>query len=171
MADKTNKSGMYNAIISEIFRRHYQEGITNFEFNRSEFIEVAQSLNIPPPKNLGDVLYSYRFRRELPKAISDTAPNSLEWVIELAGQGVYRFKRSPINRIIPNPHLICIKIPDSTPEMISKYALTDEQALLAKVCYNRLINIFLGITTYSLQNHPLPIGFEQRYFKRRLRTI
>jgi hypothetical protein len=31
--------------------------------------------------------------------------------------------------------------------------LTDEQALLAKVRYNRLIDIFLGVTAYSLQNH------------------
>ena len=31
--------------------------------------------------------------------------------------------------------------------------MSDEQALLAKVRYNRLIDIFLGLTTYSLQNH------------------
>ena len=29
----------------------------------------------------------------------------------------------------------------------------DEQALLTKIRYNRLIDIFLGITAYSLQNH------------------
>jgi len=45
------------------------------------------------------------------------------------------------------------RIPDSTPEVVFRYALSDEQALLAKVRYNRLIDIFLGITTYSLQNH------------------
>ena len=31
--------------------------------------------------------------------------------------------------------------------------LGDEQALLAKIRYNRLIDIFTGITCYSLQNH------------------
>jgi hypothetical protein len=46
-----------------------------------------------------------------------------------------------------------IKVPDATPEIISAWALTDEQSLLAKVRYNRLIDVFLGITTYSLQNH------------------
>jgi len=46
-----------------------------------------------------------------------------------------------------------IKIPDNTPEIIAAYALDDEQALLAKVRYNRLIDIFLGLTTFSLQNH------------------
>lgn len=45
------------------------------------------------------------------------------------------------------------KIPDATPEIISKYALSDEQALLAKIRYNRLVDVFLGITAYSLQNH------------------
>jgi hypothetical protein len=35
----------------------------------------------------------------------------------------------------------------------SMYALGDEQALLAKLRYNRLIDIFTGVTCYSLQNH------------------
>jgi len=35
----------------------------------------------------------------------------------------------------------------------SRYALSDEQALLAKIRYNRLIDIFTGLTCYSLQNH------------------
>lgn len=37
--------------------------------------------------------------------------------------------------------------------MVAKYAFGDEQALLAKVRYNRLIDIFTGLTCYSLQNH------------------
>jgi hypothetical protein len=46
-----------------------------------------------------------------------------------------------------------VKIPDSTPGVISEYALTDEQALLAKLRYNRLVDIFTGVACYSLQNH------------------
>ena len=42
---------------------------------------------------------------------------------------------------------------DATPQLIRAYALDDEQALLAIVRYNRLIDTFLGLTTYSLQNH------------------
>ncbi|MEW5874300.1 MAG: hypothetical protein AB1752_03860 [Candidatus Zixiibacteriota bacterium] len=45
------------------------------------------------------------------------------------------------------------KVPDSTPGVISRYALSDEQALLAKLRYKRLIDIFTGVTCYSLQNH------------------
>ena len=45
------------------------------------------------------------------------------------------------------------KIPDATPGVITKYAFGDEQGLLARLRYNRLIDIFTGVTCYSLQNH------------------
>src|SRR5437879_11654792 len=45
------------------------------------------------------------------------------------------------------------KTPDSTPGIVANYAFDDEQALLARVRYNRLVDIFSGITCYSLQNH------------------
>ncbi|MBD2777513.1 endonuclease [Iningainema tapete] len=153
MAKAKKQPGRYDVIIVEIFHRHYQQGIESFEFSRSEIASVASHLSIAVPKNFGDVFYKYRFRTELPKEILDTAPDGLEWLIELAGHANYRFRLSRKNRIIPNYNLIQIKIPDSTPEIIAKYALSDEQALLAKVRYNRLIDIFLAIATYSLQNH------------------
>ena len=55
--------------------------------------------------------------------------------------------------LTPNPNLAVTKIPDATPGIIGKYTFSDEQAVLARVRYNRLIDIFLGITCYSLQNH------------------
>ncbi|WP_215801546.1 hypothetical protein [Rathayibacter toxicus] len=56
-------------------------------------------------------------------------------------------------RIKPNLVLTVTKIPDATPEIIAASALGDEQALLALIRYNRLIDIFLGVASYSLQNH------------------
>jgi len=147
------KENRYDQIITEIFRRHYIQGINSFEFERQEISEVSTEINISPPKNLGDLLYYYRFRHKLPESILNTSPLGLEWIIENAGTSTYRFQLSTVNRITPRSDLIKIKIPDATPEIILKYALTDEQALLAKVRYNRLIDIFLSITTYSLQNH------------------
>jgi hypothetical protein len=147
------KRNRYAAIIATIFKRHYKPGSAQIEFTRDEFVEVARELGIPLPKNLGDTIYSFRFRVPLPPQIVQTAPKGREWVIELAGRGRYRFKLGAINRVVPRPDLVAIKIPDATPEIIATYALSDEQALLAKVRYNRLIDIFLGITTYSLQNH------------------
>ena len=45
------------------------------------------------------------------------------------------------------------KVPDATPGIVARYALTDEQALLAKLRYNRLVDVFTGVTCYSIQNH------------------
>ena len=99
------------------------------------------------------MIYALRYRTPLPATILDTQPKGMEWVIEGTGRATYAFKLVRINRIIPNSQLVTIKIPDATPEIISAYALTDEQSVLAKVRYNRLIDIFLGISCYSLQNH------------------
>jgi hypothetical protein len=89
----------------------------------------------------------------MPQSILDTQPQGREWIIEGRGRASYIFKLVKVNRITPNSELITIKIPDATPEIIACYSLSDEQALLAKVRYNRLIDIFLGLTSYSLQNH------------------
>ncbi|MBD2387568.1 endonuclease [Cylindrospermum sp. FACHB-282] len=148
-----SKEGIYNAIITGIFNRYYQPNLDNFEFNRDELPEIANQLGIQPPKNLGDLLYCFRYRRPLPKAITDKVPEGMEWIIESKGSSNYSFRLVQMNRIIPNKNLIKIKIPDASPEIIDKYMSGDEQALLTKIRYNRLIDIFLGITAYSLQNH------------------
>lgn len=147
------KQNRYEAIIQRVFLHHYSPGQSSFEFTREEFVNTASDLQIKLPKNIGDVIYSFRYRADLPEAITRTAPTGREWIIEGAGRAKYRFRLASANRIVPNEQLVTIKIPDATPEIISTYAQTDEQALLAKVRYNRLIDIFLGITTYSLQNH------------------
>ena len=143
----------YDSIIERIFLEHYCAGAGAFEFTREEFETKAAQLGIALPKNIGDVLYSFRYRKNLPSSITSTASEGLEWIIEGAGIAKYRFRLASANRIVPNPHLVTIKVPDATPEIITAYAQSDEQALLAKVRYNRLIDIFLGIATYSLQNH------------------
>lgn len=147
------KSNRYNDIIQRVFSNHYRKGISQFEFERTELQAVARQLGIALPKNLGDVLYSFRFRSQLPGAIAETASKGKEWIIELAGSGVYRFRLAKINRIVPSEGSFRIKVPDATPEIIKMYANSDEQALLAKVRYNRLIDIFLRVTSYSLQSH------------------
>lgn len=143
----------YQAIIATVFEHHHQPGITEFVFTRDEFEAIARTLGIKLPKNVGDVIYSFRYRNELPDTIRATAVGGLEWIIEGAGRARYRFKQVRLNRILPREELLTIKVPDATPEIIGAYALSDEQSLLAKVRYNRLVDVFLGITAFSLQNH------------------
>jgi len=150
---KAIRTNRYSALIEKIFFDHYGIGSTALEFERDELSRAAADLGIALPKNLGDVLYSFRFRQAMPARILETQPKGSEWLIEAVGRAKYRFILRKANRIVPNSSLSRIRIPDSTPEIIAEYALDDEQALLAKVRYNRLIDIFLGLTTYSLQNH------------------
>jgi hypothetical protein len=147
------RSPQYAPLIAAIFASHYTAGEEQFEFEREELTNSAQALGVQLPKNLGDVIYSFRYRKDLPAEILSTAPRGKEWIIEPAGRSRYRFRLVTINRIVPAEALIPIKIPDATPEIISAYALNDEQALLAKVRYNRLIDLFLGIVAYPLQSH------------------
>ena len=143
----------YQALIEKIFFDHYGAGATSLNFTRQEIKGAATTLGIVLPDNLGDVIYSFRFRTDLPPRVTATQPAGMEWVIELAGRSKYRFSLVKINRILPRDDLVRIDIPDATPEIIRAYALDDEQALLAIVRYNRLIDTFLSLTTYSLQNH------------------
>lgn len=145
--------GRYAQLIDKLFFDRYAEGATALNFTRDDIKTNAATLGIELPDNVGDLVYYYRFRQRLPKKILATQPDGREWVIQLAGRARYKFRLAKANRIVPNTSLATIKIPDSTPEIIARYALDDEQALLAKVRYNRLIDIFLGLTTYSLQNH------------------
>ena len=150
---KSPRGNIYQEIIGRIFSERYSDGVTEFEFERADIERAATDMEVSLPKNLGDVIYALRYRKSFPEAIVATQPSGMEWIIEGAGRARYKFVLVPLNRILPREELVTIGVPDGTPEMIRAYALDDEQALLAIVRYNRLIDIFLGLTTYSLQNH------------------
>lgn len=146
-------SAAYSRIIERIFFRHYKKRAKSVDFNRDEIEEVARELKIAAPKNVGDVLYSFRYRRPLPDSVRATCVEGEEWIIKSTGSAKYSFRTVPVTRIEPRKGLYQIKVPDATPEIVAQHKLSDEQALLAKLRYNRLIDIFTGLTTYSLQNH------------------
>lgn len=152
-----NQENRYKRLLEYIFfNKHfgaYAEGDLEIEFEREALVRAAKATGIELPKNLGDVMYSIRYRTPMPQKIIETQPEGMQWIIEGAGRARYKFCLVPINRIVPNPEMRAIKVPDATPEIIGAYALNDEQALLAKVRYNRLVDVFLGVTAYSLQNH------------------
>ena len=150
MAKKLNR---YQAVIEKIFFDHFEADSTEFEFDREKLEESCVALGFSRIKNIGDITYSFRYRIPLPNSVLDTQPEGLEWIIEGAGKGRYRFKLVKKTRIVPREDLVVVDIPDATPELIRAYALDDEQALLAIVRYNRLIDTFLSLTAYSLQNH------------------
>lgn len=145
----------YVRLLEHIFEERYRKGAKLVEFARENIEEAATALRIKLPKNLGDLIYSFRYRVALPESIQKRAPKGKVWVIRGVGRSRYAFAAVPLNSasILPSNILAETKIPDATPGVIGMYALNDEQALLAILRYNRLIDIFTGVSCYSLQSH------------------
>lgn len=154
--DKKRPNGMYKAILTALFFSHFDKKTKKTTpFHREEMVDVADRLRVKLPKNKGDAIYNLRYRaKQMPEEIASEAPVGYEWILDAAGPSMYQFKLlRGSSRIVPRKDAVAVKVPDATPEIITAYAQSDEQALLAKVRYNRLIDIFLGVTAYSLQNH------------------
>lgn len=150
MSKPTNR---YQALVAHLFEIGYREGAEEVTFAREDIETAASTLKIILPKNLGDVLYSFRHRVPLPHSIRDTAPDGKEWVIASRGRALYAFELRVAVRIEPDPLLVRTKVPDATPGLVARYAMGDEQALLALLRYNRLLDVFTGVACYSLQSH------------------
>lgn len=142
----------YSQIIERIFQKVYAPGQTLLSFKREAIIESARELEIEVPKNLGDVIYSFRSRQKLPNSITKTEPPGYEWLIQSEGHGLYAFSLKPALDLTP-ADVEHISIPDATPFLVVLHAQSDEQALLARIRYNRLIDLFTGVTCYHLQSH------------------
>ena len=143
----------YDQIIEYIFNRHFDGTANGFEFPRSAVHDAADALRLSRVSNVGDVIYTYRSRKSLPAAIRAQAPGNLEWIIRSTASGQYRFDLIEHASFPIRSHLAAIAIPDSTPALIQLYRQSDEQALLAIIRYNRLIDIFTGLSCFSVQNH------------------
>lgn len=131
----------------------FNPGDESVVFERDDIESAARELGIALPKNLGDVVYSFRYRNALPEPIRTTAPPGRAWVIAKKGRSTYAFELRADVRILPDPMLAQTRLPDATPGLVARYTLDDEQALLARLRYNRLVDVFTGVTCYSLQNH------------------
>jgi hypothetical protein len=141
---------LYDQVICEAFRRVYEPDKKTLYFAKDELVHVCQDLGIII-NNIPDIPYHYRIGlSDLPDEIMSTG----NWVIEGVGKGKYSFvqlERAPYIHI--PEELYITEIPEATPDIVLKYGGEDEQAILTKIRYNRLIDIFLSITAYHLQGH------------------
>lgn len=95
----------YAAIIETIFASRYKAGIREIDFERTEFEPIAKELNIKLPLNLGDIVYSFRYRAALPDSIQTTAGEGECWIIRPTGKGKYKFALVPDKPIVPNANM------------------------------------------------------------------
>ncbi len=144
----------YDQVIEWVFKKHYRPGAVRVAFTRPDLVSAHGALNLKRTSNIGDIPYTYRFRRELPTSVRSAAPAGCEWIITAVGTARYEFRLASPGKIHPSHNRKPILIPDATPEIIAKYAPgSDEQALLTRARYNRLVDVFSGLTCYSIQNH------------------
>lgn len=146
----------YKRILEKVFFLFYQEGAGEVEFSRADVQKAAQELG-HEIRNMPDVIYAFNYRQGIPASVRAKAPTGLSWTIaglgRRGGESFYKFVARDLPNILPTNGMAETKIPDATPGVIAMHARTDEQALLATLRYNRLIDIFTGITCYSLQSH------------------
>lgn len=148
-----NSANRYQKVIELLFHEKHVPGTTVLELRREDLTDACVRLRIPVPRNLGDIIYTFRYRQSLPESILQLAPGGRTWIIMPAGSGVYRFEAVLNATIEPSPNRSIIKLQDATPGIIAANSQSDEQALLARLRYNRIIDTFLKITCHSLQNH------------------
>lgn len=79
------RANRYSSIIERIFSSKYLPGMHAIEFEREEIVRFAAELGVDLPKNLGDVVYSFRCRAALPKGIRSTAGATEMWICRPLG--------------------------------------------------------------------------------------
>jgi len=159
---KTNTTFTIGPVLYSIFKALYETGAHTLIFSIETFDAEAERLgNFYSARRLSltdficyDPSVVSTRRRQLPSRVRKTEPSGWQWRLRRVSADSYAFCLEPLDSIYPSKFpLLEHCIPDATPEIITCNSLSDEQALLARVRYNRLIDIFLGVTAYSLQNH------------------
>ena len=81
MTNTTSSAGesLAQRIIAKIFADHFKPGLYEVAFRREELVTAAEALGEPRPKNLGDIVYSLRYRVPLPDSVREAAPPNTEW--------------------------------------------------------------------------------------------
>jgi hypothetical protein len=159
MKEKTSKASNparnRAKVIEKVFSKNYRTGAAEVLFTvddiRDAIAEVRQENPSYREGNVFDVKYEFASGRQpLPEKIQTIGP----WTITGRGKAKYAFvKLTSGTEIKIQDDLAFIYLPDATPEIVAEYAGNDEQGILAKVRYNRLLDIFLKIACYHLQNH------------------
>ena len=143
-------SRQYDRIILTLFLAVYEPDADLLPFSKEDLVRAAEQLGIVV-QNVPDVIYTYRTGRA---ALPIDEHTYGIWAIEGTGKGSYHFVRLHRSPYIDIPQDMAItSILDATPLIVLKYQQSDEQALLARIRYNRLIDIFTGLTAYHLQGH------------------
>lgn len=96
----------YERIIQHIFNQKFRPGDLEVAFSRDDVIAAARTLAIEPPRNLGDVIYSFRRRTALPADVNAKAPDATPGLISryVLNDGQSLLAKIRYNRLIDRLH-------------------------------------------------------------------
>lgn len=140
----------YDQAIEAVFFRFYESEADYVVFQKDDLVAVCSDLGLTV-RNIPDIIYAYRSRRLLPESIRALG----HWAIESAGTNAYAFRRlekAPHFQIAFEDYAP-IDIYNAVPSVVEAFLRHDEQSLLTLILYNRLIDVFLGLTCFHVQNH------------------
>jgi hypothetical protein len=94
---KETKLNRYSQIIEKIFLEKYKDEMTELTFLREDIVRIAKKIGVKLPKNLGDVIYSFRYRAQLPESIRTKALRDVS--------GLFVLQVGPNMSLSPHPQL------------------------------------------------------------------
>jgi hypothetical protein len=150
---ETPSTSVAEALIAEVFRERHEPGATQVPFTRDDIIDAAVRIGVARPKNIGGVIYQYRYMKPMPDSVAADAPADTEWVIRGRGSAKYAFEAVPHAWFTPSEDVPEILVPSATPRLIEQHALDDEQALLSTVRHASLVSLATGVVAHHLQSH------------------
>lgn len=76
----------YSRVIEFLFQKESGIETQVVEIKRDDFNDACNKLNIAVPRNLGDIIYSFRYRNPLPDSVLAKAPAGKSWIIMPGGR-------------------------------------------------------------------------------------
>lgn len=161
MAGGRGRKAIYDAVIGEVFMRLYQKspGKEAYDFDK-DFLESAvrdllKSRRIAKGvKNIPDIKYTYDAREEFPEGITGCGC----WAIVGRGKSKYRFVKLDRCNLIRIPDDLPVnpepqRMKDKIPSLVARVLGDDEQAILARVEHDGLVEDFTGLAAMRVQGH------------------
>lgn len=148
----------YKAIVEQVFLANLRQGARDVDFCEAEIKQAAKKLGIRVRGGPRAMVSSFRDPDTLPQSVRERAPRGHIWLIRSAGQSRYRFVATRKFMIPPREMLAVTHLVSCSPDLVTKFALDEKQVLLSILRYDRLIDVFAGMSCYCLQGSSVAIS-------------
>ena len=149
----TNKEAKAKFFVDYLMKNNFINSLTPISFERTDILEICAKEFGKAPKNLGDIIYSLRYRLDYLSTYDYLLEKDYTWT--LLSTGIGKYELSPLKKLripsLESEDIIYIK--DNTPKHIHELRPLNDQSLLMKIIQNDILNEFLQDDLVFLQAH------------------